>query len=112
MIDFRKTIILVLLIALGVFIFLYFTEKSDRLAAENKYAEEKKQALRELSDSLNIEFTNKAQKFQNEINYLSNLEQDIKYVPYEKIIYTDRSFDEALDVFANHPANRRTTNNN
>ena len=110
--NLHTALYLILLIALGVFVFLYFAEKSERLSAEDKYAEEKKEALRNLSDSLNIEFNNKTEVFKTEIKYLSNLEKDIKYIPYEKTIYIDRSLDEALDVFSKHSANKRATGDN
>jgi len=98
----------ILLIILGVFVFLYNTEKKDRLSAENKYAEEKKEALRKLSDSLNDTFEVKTNEFLLEINYLSNLEQKIKYIPYEKDVYPNRTLDDALDVHSKRKANSKS----
>lgn len=97
-----------LLIALGVFIFLYNTEKKNRLSEEDKYAQEKKESLRKLSDSLNNSFEKKIVQFQSEIKYLSNLEQKIKYIPYEKDVYPNRTLDDALNVHARRKANTKS----
>lgn len=101
-------IVVVLLIAVGVIGFLYFTEKSLREDAENKFAEEKKLALRALTDSLNAEFTVKTVEFEGKITDLSNREQEIKYIPYEKLRYVDRNVDAALDTIAKYRFNSRT----
>jgi hypothetical protein len=96
-------------ITIGVFAFLYFTEKSARLSAEDKYAEEKKEALRNQADILHVEFETITNDLQSEIHYLSNLEQEIRYVPYEKAIYIDRSLDDAIIIHTNRKANKRAT---
>ena len=99
---------IILLAALGVFIFLYLQEKSERLDAESRFAEEKKLALRnerELNqdklDSLTVllQFTAEA---------LREEELNIKYRPYEKLLYTDRTVDAALDTIAVYKFDSRT----
>jgi len=102
MVDFKRLQTIVLIIAVGIFGFLYFTEKSDRLAAESTYADEKKEELRELADSLHTRFDAEITAFQSKIDYLSSIEQDIKYVPYEKLRYTDITVDTALDTIADY----------
>lgn len=101
-----------LLILLGVFAFLYFFEKNNRIDAENKFSKEKKEYLRKLSDSLNKTFILKTSDFEIEIDSLINLEKKIKYIPYEKTIYIDRTLDEALDVFSKHSANKKSASSN
>lgn len=103
-------IIVVLIIALGIVGVLYFNEKSAREEAQNAFAEEKKAALRELADSLNVEFNVKVEEFEAEITDLSNREQKIKYIPYEKLRYVDRNVDAALDTIAKYRFNQRTEN--
>lgn len=89
-------------IALGFSVFLYLLEKSAREDAENKFAEEKKVALRKQADSLNLEFDVKSVEFEEKITELSTREQEIKYIPYEKLRYIDRNVDAALDTISNY----------
>lgn len=92
----------ILAAALCVSIFLFLKEKSARELADSKYAEEKKEALRQLTDSLNSVFDGKVVEFQMEIEELSNQEQQINYIPYEKLRYVDRNVDTALDTISNY----------
>lgn len=108
----NKIIYILLLVTIGVFAFLYFTEKKDRQTAEEAFLLEKKEALRILSEKLNKEFGTKTNQFKNEIEILKTQEKQIQYVPYTKTIYIDRTLDEALDVFSNHSANRKTEKQN
>lgn len=101
---------IILAVALGIVVFLYLLEKSAREDAENKFAEEKKVALREQADSLNLEFVVKSLEFENKIIELSTREQEIKYIPYEKLRYIDRNVDAALDTIANYRFNQRAEN--
>lgn len=108
----NKTINLILLIALGVFVFLYFNEKFNSENLEDKYLQEKKEDLRKQAEKLNLSFKEKTNSLQFKIDSLKKIERDIRYIPYEKPIYIDRTLDDALRVFSEHPANKRTTNSN
>jgi uncharacterized membrane protein len=103
-------IIIVLLIALGIFVFLYRQEHADRLSEANKYANEKKKALREERDKRIFQVDSLTQVLDRTIQDLRYEEQNIKYKPYEKLRYTDRNVDAALDTISKYNFNSSSRN--
>jgi predicted negative regulator of RcsB-dependent stress response len=97
-----KIIITILLILSGVFAFMYFVTNSKLEQAKSKNLKEKKEALRKLSKRKNFEIDSVIKSKNEEYKLLLNLEQEIKYVPYEKLRYVDRDLDAALDVVSDY----------
>lgn len=101
-----------LLISLGVFVFLYLNEKSARIEAENRSDNNEKEYLRSLRDSLQNMFEYKILEFQIEVKKISKLEEEIKYIPYEKVVYPDRNLDDALIILSEHKNNTSSKREN
>ena len=101
----KNIVIVVLMAIIGVFVYFTFFTNDDTL---DLIEQEKLKAIQErdkafkVRDSLtsaNIKITDSLRKE----------EQNIKYVPYEKLIYADRTIDDALDILSNYTYSRTTT---
>jgi len=87
---------------LGLFIFLYYQEKADRLSAEEKFLHDKKIELREQRDK-SLHTIDSVLTILSKVSDSLRLEEkNIKYKPYEKLRYTDRNVDAALDTIAKY----------
>ena len=101
----KNIVIVVLMAIIGVFVYFTFFTNDDTL---DLIEQEKLKAIQErdkafkVRDSLtsaNVKITDSLRKE----------EQNIKYVPYEKLIYADRTIDDALDILSNYTYSRTTT---
>ena len=101
----KNIVIVVLMAVIGVFVYFTFFANDDTL---DLIEQEKLKAIQErdkafkVRDSLtsaNVKITDSLRKE----------EQNIKYVPYEKLIYADRTIDDALDILSNYTYSRATT---
>lgn len=96
---------IILLLTVGVFAFLYYDTNSKLEEAQIQSKLDKKKALEELEKQyeeaiklLNSEFLKLHEEY-------SNQEDNVKYIPYEKLLYVDRDVDTALDIIANYNFN-------
>mgnify|MGYP003637504649 CR=1 FL=1 len=97
--------IIVLLVGLGVFIFLYFNEKSERLLQESKFLKEHQKELRELRYKHLSSIDSISKVLKNTYIELTIEQNNIKYKPYEKFRYIDRNVDAALDTISKYHFN-------
>jgi hypothetical protein len=89
-------------IAIGIFSFLYFDEKSNRESAESRYLKEKKEYQKTIRDSLVNNNDTIINRFVKENDSLKKLKNEIIYVAYEKYLYADRDLDSALRVISSY----------
>ena len=60
--------------------------------------QDKKDDLRKVRDSAFAEINTLTITSKKEVDSLVKLSQEIRYIPYEKLIYDNRSLDDALDI--------------
>lgn len=84
---------------------LYYSERRGRLSAEQKFYQEKKEALRKQRDSAHKTIDSLTFSLEKTTDSLRIEEQNIKYRPYEKLMYVDRDVDSALDTIAKYRFN-------
>lgn len=94
------TIILILVvIALSVFLFFQIKENRELKLAK---AFEKKELVRIIRDSITDSFSETVGKYKDSLDLLKFQKQEIQYVKYEKKIYVDRTFYDALLILSDY----------
>lgn len=98
--------IIVLLVALGGMYF-YFQNKTSFLESENAdLKEEKKNELKRVRDSIITRNDTLVVHSRKDFDSILRHNFKIKYIPYEKLIYSDRDLDKALDVIQDYEYNK------
>lgn len=101
-------IIIGLLIAI-VIQFFYYKSVNSSLTQDNLDLEtEKQDELKQVRDSALIKAKQKATLSDKRFDSVVNIPLKIKYIPYEKPIYIDRTLDDALDIHTEYKSDTRT----
>jgi len=98
-------VIIALLVSLGGMYF-YFSNKMSFLESENAdLKEEKKNELKRVRDSIITRNDTLVVHSRRDFDSILRSNVQIKYIPYEKLIYSNRSLDDALDVISKYRYN-------
>lgn len=103
-----KTILTIIgiLIIIIVIQFFYFKSQNSFLVQQNlDLIEEKKVDLKKVRDSAFFKIEELTANSQITFDSILEISQEIKYFPYEKLIYVNRSLDDALDIISNYRYN-------
>ena len=106
-------IIAVLLLILLVSLFLYSNFKIQKLQSENiELKESKRKELIRVRDSAFVKVDSIISLSSKKFDSILSIPPTIKWQKYEKLNYTDRSLDDALDVISNYEYNKKPKGKN
>lgn len=100
--KFIRILLVLSLIALGVMFFIYRNSKLDYEKEISELKEARKEELKAVRDSAFVQIESIVNRSRTTYDSLLTINQEIKYVPYEKLRYVDRTIDDALDVIADY----------
>lgn len=87
--------------------YFFYKNEVSFLEQENlDLIEEKKDDLKKVRDSAFVKINEITIKSQNRFDSIANIPPTIKWYPYEKPVFTNRTLDIALDSIANYKYNR------
>ncbi len=104
-----KTILIlfsILIIIIGGQYFLYKSRNADKDQEILDLQEEKKTELKMVRDSAFFKIEELTINSQITFDSILEISQEIKYIPYEKLIYADRNLDDALDIISDYKYNK------
>lgn len=93
----------------------YFVFKNKVSSLENENAdlkEEKKNELKRVRDSATVRIDTLISRSNRSFDSILKQNVEIKYVPYEKLVYPNRTLDDALDVISKYRYNERAEKKN
>ncbi len=103
-----KYITFILLILLAI-VAVYFKILTNNLTKENNFLKnEKKEEVRRIRDSAFLRVDEITRLSNKKFDSILNIPPTIKWKKYEKLIYTNRSLDDALDVISDYKYDRGT----
>ena len=73
---------------------------------------DQKEAIKQIRDSATARIDTLTTNSQKRFDSILKIPAKIKYIPYEKPIYINRTLDDALDVHAKHKAEQRAAKKN
>ena len=95
------TVLLFLAIGLGIFCFFQY-RKIKKNEYKSNITEKKIDSLQKEKDSIIDIYDQSIKKHLRKFDSLKSVKQQIRYIPYEKSYYYDRTLDAALDTIANY----------
>lgn len=104
-----------IIVLLGAIIggYIYHQSEIDKLETELfELQEHEKEELRRVRDSAFAEIDTLIIRSDRKFDSILNIPPSVKYIPYEKPVYPDRTLDDALDVHADYKADTRATREN
>lgn len=104
-----KIVTAILLISSGVFAFMYFTTDSKLENELSKGLDQKVKDLKREAELKDNQMVTIITNFNTRIQDLSDRADNIKYVPYEKLLYVDRDVNTAMDVISSYNYDSGTT---
>jgi hypothetical protein len=111
----NKIILIVGAILLAVIVVQYFIFKNQQSFLEQQnldLIEGKKNELKKVRDSAFVHIEKLTISSKEKFDSILEINQEIKYIPYEKLIYFDRSLDDALDILSGYKYNTNPTGTN
>jgi hypothetical protein len=111
----NKIILIVGAILLAVIVVQYFIFKNQQSFLEQQnldLQEERKTEIKMVRDSAFVKIKELTISSQEKFDSILEINQEIKYIPYEKLIYFDRSLDDALDILSGYKYNTNPTGTN
>jgi len=102
----KNYIIAILVIGVGV-LFLVFKSQVSDLEKENyDLKTSKREELKKVRDSAYLEIDKVLLSSEKTFDSILNIPPKVKYIPYEKPVYPNRSLDDALLIHADYKANK------
>ena len=108
-----KTLIIIFASLLTIIIAQYFFFKYQNNILKNENLElikEKKEAVKKIRDSAFSKINEITVTSKKRIDSIINIPPTIKWYPYEKPVFTNRSIDDALDVITRYNYNTKEAN--